>query len=121
MCTYCFCGDWAFRHDPPWNPVDPTVLPMSPSIIPNVYPAGPWHPQIPQPVDPVVSYPPWDIDKLKEYLDLLTQIKDIEDKLGCPCEPNKADYIRLFKERIAQLEKLHANSAEADNSAGEGN
>ena len=84
MCLYCVCGDWAFRHDPPWNP--------------------PYSPYIPQPLVPL-PIQPWPLEKLREYRDLLQQIKDLEDKIGCPCEPNKADYLELFKRQIELLEK----------------
>ena len=91
MCVYCFVGDSWFRRDPPWNPwkdfQDTQVDP---------------YPTVPKPLVPVV---PWDIDKLKEYLEVLKQIKELEDKVGCPCEPNKADYIGMFKKRIEELEK----------------
>lgn len=86
MCVYCFCGDHPFKWDPPWKKDE-----------------GPWSPYIPQPVVPVSS-PSWDLQRLKEYLDLLKQIKELEDKIGCPCEPNKADYLKLFELRIKQLE-----------------
>lgn len=85
MCTYCMIGDWQFRHNPPWNP--------------------PWpHPAIPQPVIPA-AVTPWDITKLTEFYDLLRRVKELEDKLGCPCEPNKADYLTILRERIEELEK----------------
>jgi len=48
---------------------------------------------------------PWPVEQLKEYLELLKQVKEMEDKIGCPCEPNKANYIELFEQRIAALEK----------------
>ncbi len=88
MCTYCMIGDNTFRHYPPW---------------PN-YPGYPYSPLIPAPVGPVIT-PPWSIEQLKEFQDLLKRVKDLEDKLGCPCEPNKANYIELFRQRIEQLEK----------------
>lgn len=83
MCVYCFCGDWVFK----WPPRDPY----------------PWHPLIPQPINPN-PFLPWPIEKLKEFEELLRRIKDLEDKVGCECEPNKADYIDLIKLRIEQLE-----------------
>lgn len=85
MCTYCMIGDWTFRHDPPFYPAPPLV---------------------PQPL-PYVPFPltPWPLDKLQEYLDLLERVKKLEDALGCPCEPNKADYIGIIKKRIEALEK----------------
>lgn len=88
MCCYCMVGDHQFRFDPPW---------------PN-QPPYPWHPQIPAPVNPFQPITPWPIDRLKEFEDLLKRVKAIEDQLGCPCEPNKADYIALFRERIEKLE-----------------
>lgn len=85
MCTYCFMGDHAFRHNPPWYP-------------------NPWPPQVPQPLYPG-PFEPWPLDRLREFEDLLRRVKDLEDRLGCPCEPNKADYLTLFRERIEALEK----------------
>lgn len=85
MCTYCNLGDWSFRHDPPWH-VPPSV------------------PYIPQPIMPGFG-DPWGIKKLQEYYDLLKEVKEMEDKIGCPCEPNKADYIKLFEERIKKLKR----------------
>jgi hypothetical protein len=87
MCTYCMVGDEFFRNNPPW---------------PN-QPGYPWHPLIPQPVNPAPQ-PPWDITRLKEFEDVLKRIKALEDQLGCPCEPNKADYLDLLKRRIEDLE-----------------
>lgn len=86
MCCYCMVGDWAFRHNPPF-----TVDPLQ-------------YPTIPQPIIPM-PYQDWNIHKLREYLDLLKQIKAMEDQLGCPCEPNKADYIGLITARIDSLQK----------------
>jgi hypothetical protein len=77
-------GDWAFRHNPPFY-VDPTV-----------------YPTIPQPVTPG-PHPKWTLEQLKEYRDLLKEIKEMEDKIGCPCEPNKADYIGLLNNRITSI------------------
>lgn len=89
MCVYCNVGDSWFRYDPPWKRQD---LPSLPPMVPM--PAYPLPP----------SYAPWPVEKLREYLKLLTEIKEMEDKLGCPCEPNKADYLKLIKERIELLE-----------------
>jgi hypothetical protein len=87
MCVYCVVGDSWFRHDPPFDP-DYRRWPTIP------------RPIIPAPIEP------WPLDKLKEYLDVLIKIKELEDRLGCPCEPNKADYIKIMKDRIAALEKM---------------
>src|SRR5678810_1076207 len=89
MCAYCMVGDHTFRHDPPWDYWRETPNP---------------HPLVPKPVKPQRGIEPWSIERLKEYRDLLLQIKELEDRLGCPCEPNKADYLTILKERIAQLE-----------------
>lgn len=88
MCVYCAVGDNFFRHDPPW---------------PNIYPY-PSHPQIPAPINPAPTVP-WGRDRLVELEDILKRIKALEDQLGCPCEPNKADYLALIKERLDQIEK----------------
>lgn len=86
MCTYCMIGDWTFRHNPPWQPSPPMV---------------------PQPlVPPMQQTPPWPLEKLVEFNDLLKRVKALEDALGCPCEPNKADYIGLIEERIKNLEQM---------------
>ena len=87
MRTYCMIGDWHFKYDPPFR-TDPQI-----------------YPQIPQPVIPPAQIVPWGLDKTKEFLDLLERVKRLEDALGCPCEPNKADYIGILKERIEKLEK----------------
>lgn len=93
MCTYCFCGDSMWRHDPPWRPV----------------PGNPWHPRIPEPVVPTVN-PPWDVNRLKEFQELLERIKKLEDQLDCDCvEPDKPNYIKLVKDRIFQLEQRVAD------------
>ena len=90
MCTYCNMGDHTFKYDPPWRP--------------NDYPI--WPPQVPAPIQPLPQvYPPWPINRLKEYLDLLKEVKEMEDKLGCPCEPSKADYIGLLEKRLKYLKK----------------
>ena len=88
MCAYCFTGDRFFRFDPPWRPTD---YPMWPNTVPT--PALPFGP----------GYSPWDLAKLKEYLEILKQIKALEEQVGCLSEPNKADYIGLLQERIDVL------------------
>jgi len=90
MCVYCMIGDWQFQRNPPWQPG----------------PNNPWHHLIPQPTTPLTpAYVPWGLDQLKEFQDLLRRVKELEDKIGCPCEPNKADYLGLLSARIEQLEK----------------
>lgn len=90
MCLYCNVGDSWFRYDPPWKRQELPQLPQS----------------VPMPVYPMTpAYAPWPIEKLREYLKLLTDIKAMEDKLGCPCEPNKADYLKLLADRIKVLEE----------------
>lgn len=86
MCTYCNMGDFTFRHDPPWYPPPSPLIPM---------PA----PYVPLPVNP------WPLEKLRDYHDLLVKVRELEERLGCPCEPNKADYIQVLGDRIAQLEE----------------
>lgn len=67
-------------------------------------PLHPSYPYLPQPL-PNAPTVPWDLDKLREYHDLLKRVKELEERVGCPCEPNKADYLKLFEERIAELER----------------
>lgn len=89
MCVYCMIGDDFFHRNPPWHPYDPIT---------------PWPPSVPRPL-PATPINPWPVDQLKEFLDLLERVKRLEDKFGCPCEPNKADYLDLLKRRIEALEK----------------
>jgi hypothetical protein len=89
MCTYCNMGDTWFRHDPPWRRDDYPQLPQT----------------VPYPAMPMTPHFDWSLEKLKEYHRLLKEVKELEEKLGCPCEPNKADYIGMFEERIKALEK----------------
>lgn len=86
MCLYCNMGDHTFRFDPPWRDQQ---LPQ----------------YVPAPVTPMMpQWAPWGLDRLREYHELLKAVKEMEDKLGCPCEPNKADYLKMIKERIEALE-----------------
>ena len=85
MCVYCNMGDFQWRHDPPFER-------------PQEYPS------IPSPINPLPIVP-WGLEKLKEYYDLLKAVKEMEDKLGCPCEPNKADYLSLLEKRIKFLKE----------------
>ena len=64
-----------------------------------------WPPSVPPPAIPLSQIHPWTVDRIYEFLDLLRRVKELEDKLGCPCEPNKADYLALLRERIEVLEK----------------
>lgn len=91
MCVYCYAGDFTFKHDPPWQPL----------------PHNPWHPNIPMPLTRPIVNPPWEIDRLKEFQELLERIKKLEAQVdGCECvEPDKPDYVQLVKDRIEQLEK----------------
>jgi hypothetical protein len=86
MCTYCMIGDWQFRRNPPFWPETPDPL-------------------IPMPSYPPPNWQPWGLEEVKEFKDLLERVKKLEDALGCPCEPNKADYIGILKQRIEELEK----------------
>jgi len=89
MCVYCYCGDWIFQNRPPWKPTE--------------YPL--WPKSVPMPISPYAPLP-MDVDQLKKLQDLLKRVKDLEDRLGCECDPNKdADYINLLEKRIEYLEK----------------
>lgn len=96
MCLYCMIGDHQFKFDPPWR--DP------------FHPHQPIHPLIPAPLNPLPT-PPWGIDRLLEFEELLKRVKELEDKLGCPCEPNKADYLAILRARIEALEKRAGDAA----------
>lgn len=88
MCAYCASGDHQFRWNPPW-PVDPYQHPLVPRPMPNV------------------TRQDWPVERLREYLDMLKEVKALEDQLGCPCpeKREKPDYVGLFEERIAELER----------------
>lgn len=90
MCVYCNMGDHAFRFNPPWR-----VTPQEQQQFPT----------IPQPFYPNQIGWTWGIQQLREYYELLKGVRDLEAQVGCPCEPNKADYIKLFEDRIAKLER----------------
>lgn len=92
MCAYCNMGDHAFRYG---QPFDTQYLQQQVQQL------------IPQPVYPG-PHVPWDLQRLIEYRDLLKEVRDLEEKLGCPCEPNKADYIALFEQRITELKLRQA-------------
>jgi len=85
MCSYCSMGDHQFH----WNPPFPTTHPLVPAPMPNVIQQN------------------WPLERLREYHRLLTEVKAMEDSLGCPCpeERKKPDYIGLFEVRIAELER----------------
>lgn len=89
MCSYCMMGDHMFRYDPPF----PT---------PNKL--------VPQPL-PGITRQDWPVERLREYLDLLREVKAMEDSIGCPCpeEREKPDYVKLFEDRIAELERKLAD------------
>ncbi len=100
MCLYCYCGDLIWKWNPPWNPSTPGTNPIPPQTP---------HPFITTtvPSEPISPISDWKLEKLKDYLKLLKEIKELEDKIGCPCpaEREKPDYIKMFEERIAALEK----------------
>lgn len=83
-------GDFTFRYDPPFPTTSPYVpMPITQPI-----------------VKPQTGLTPgWDFAKLKEYRDLLKEIKELEDKVGCPCEPNKANYIKMIEDKLEELKK----------------
>ena len=95
MCAYCNMGDFQFRYNPPWY-----VPPQTPFV--------------PQPVYPMPPLGGWPVEQLREYLELMRQVKEMEEKLGCPSEPNKADYIKMFEERLAKLKGEFQSDATPD-------
>lgn len=84
MCLYCYVADHFARFDPPWE---------------DFQKESPFIPA------PLVVADPWTLERLKEFEELLKRVKELEDKLGCPCEPSKADYLSILKDRIAVLER----------------
>lgn len=84
MCTYCMMADHTFKFYPPW-PYTPV-------------------PFVPVPV-PTAPATPWPLEQLREYYDLLKRIKAMEDQLGLHCQQAKADYLKMFEERISKLEQ----------------
>jgi len=80
-------GDQFFRSPrPPWVP-------------------EPWPVTVPREIIPQ-PYRPWPVDQVKELKELLERVKALEEKvMPCPCEPNKADYIQMCADRIAELER----------------
>lgn len=91
MCVYCVTGDEFFRD-------------FKPPVWPH---PQPYEPLLPRPeTAPEPDYQGWPLEKLKDLLDILERIKKLEDAMQkCPCEPAKADYIQILKDRIAVLEK----------------
>ena len=85
MCAYCNMGDHAFR----WGSPFPTTHPLVPQRMPDIEQHN------------------WPVERLREYLKLLREVKEIEDQVGCPCpdEREKPDYVKLFEDRIAELER----------------
>ena len=110
MCVYCMTGDTIWKYDPPFWPKPNELLPdpNMPIVPAEPYAPYPWaiRPFSPPNDTITVPYEPWNVQKLKDHLEILKQIKALEDKLGCPCEPNKADHIKLLEDRIAVLENL---------------
>lgn len=98
MCCYCMVGDSIYKWNPPlWpHPGGTGPNPLHPNLPPNV----------PNPA-PGVTPQVWPIEKAKEYLELLKQIKALEDSIGCPCpeEREKPNYIQMIQEGIDALEK----------------
>lgn len=91
MCTYCYVADEFFK-----SPQPPMVWPVLPPYVPAPTPP------------PAPGYIGWDLPRLKELHEVLEKIKRLEDALACPCEASKADYIKLLRDRIAELEQALA-------------
>lgn len=88
MCVYCMVGDF---YDKYW-PINPPQPPAQPIII-----------------QPVVIPDPLELERLKEFNEILKRVKELEDKLGCPCDDpaqrGKPDYIKKIHDRLDELEK----------------
>lgn len=123
MCTYCFYADWLHRYVPdvpypinphqplpvqpwtPWNPWPnptgpaPTTPPFNPAPMPSPLPP----PFNPAPMPSPIGYP-WTQEQLNQALEILRQIKEMEDKLGgCPCEePQKLEFFKDIQARLDQ-------------------
>jgi hypothetical protein len=97
-------GDSIWKWDPPNWPNTPVwPQPYGPGTVPHPGTAKP-NPLIPDPAPGVVPRD-WDLQKAKDYLEILKQIKALEDQIGCPCEPNKADHIQILEDLVAKLKK----------------
>lgn len=79
MCSYCMVADHTWKYGSPW---DGPVVPVTPANPPNFK---------------------WTMEQLKEYYELLKQIKALEDSIGvCPCpeDRGKPDYLKAIKDVI---------------------
>lgn len=95
MCVYCMVGDfydkyWPINPPPPYQP-QPGTTPL-PIII-----------------QPVVIPDAQELERLREIQEILKRVKELEDKLGCPCDDpaqrGKPEYIKKIQERLDELEK----------------
>jgi hypothetical protein len=80
-------ADWAHRWVP--DPVNPPA------------PWTPWNPYGPR--EPT----PWERQQFDELMEILRQVKEMEDRLGgCPCEDeSKMDFLKEIDARITAREQ----------------
>ena len=140
MCVYCFFADYIHKWYPwepltpvspgqpwpttpvqPWpvNPVQPYPNPTGPAPTTPPMPVGP------APLPPMAPYPsprPWTREQLEETLELVRQIKEMEDALGgCPCEePSKLDFLQEIRKRLDALEAAQKGSHDDEAPEGDG-
>jgi len=86
MCIYCFIADHQWKYDPLFS-IPPTPVHVLPPTLAQTLNPG------------------WDFVRLSEFYDLLKRVKDLEDQVGCICEPNKADYLGIIKNLLKLLEE----------------
>jgi tetrahydromethanopterin S-methyltransferase subunit G len=68
---------------------------------------------VPQPqptiIQPVVIPDVQEFERLREIQEILKRVKELEDKLGCPCDDpaqrGKPEYIKKIQDRLDELEK----------------
>jgi hypothetical protein len=109
MCVYCFFADyihrWYYPSIPPGQPWPRT-------------PVQPWpvNPIQPLPTAPYPQQHPWTREQLDETMELIRQIKEMEDALGgCPCEePSKLDFLKEIRDRLDALEAAQKGSPDDD-------
>lgn len=113
MCIYCMIADFGrqFLPYPYWSPVIPTTTPIIPNdgstpvTIPVIHPTTPVHSD---PINSGINYPLWTLEQLDAFEDILSKVKEMEDRLGgCPCEdPSKMDYLKKLRMHLEKQKTI---------------